>query len=161
MLGQPAAAFPAAPRRGRAGLLAVPVLVVAITVVLGAVLAGTTALRLLGSMTGLAVLVAFQALLYRRQHALAGDLQRSQSSFRTLVKSSLDPVVILDDRLRVTYASQAVADLLGVDPAECVMVDDLAGNIRGAVAAGMVGVLHKSYEETAEELEILFDRKLR
>jgi epoxide hydrolase-like predicted phosphatase len=53
------------------------------------------------------------------------------------------------------------ADLLGVDPAECVMVDDLAGNIRGAVAAGMVGVLHKSYEETAEELEILFDRKLR
>ena len=53
------------------------------------------------------------------------------------------------------------ADLLGVPPEECVMVDDLAGNIRGAVAAGMVGVLHKTYEETAEELEVLFDRKLR
>jgi HAD superfamily hydrolase (TIGR01509 family) len=53
------------------------------------------------------------------------------------------------------------ADLLGVPVDECVMVDDLAGNIRGAVAAGMVGVLHKSYEDTAEELEILFDRRLR
>jgi HAD superfamily hydrolase (TIGR01509 family) len=53
------------------------------------------------------------------------------------------------------------ADLLGVPPEECVMVDDLAGNIHGAVASGMVGVLHKSYEETAEELEILFDRRLR
>jgi HAD superfamily hydrolase (TIGR01509 family) len=52
------------------------------------------------------------------------------------------------------------ADLLGVHADECVMVDDLAGNIQGAVAAGMVGVLHKSYEQTAEELEILFDRKL-
>ena len=53
------------------------------------------------------------------------------------------------------------AHLLGVPPEECVMVDDLAGNIHGAVAAGMVGVLHKSYDETVEELEILFDRKLR
>ncbi len=53
------------------------------------------------------------------------------------------------------------ANLLGVPPEQCVMVDDLAGNIQGAVAAGMVGVLHKSYEETAEELEILFDRTLR
>jgi putative hydrolase of the HAD superfamily len=53
------------------------------------------------------------------------------------------------------------AHLLGVPPEQCVMVDDLAGNIRGAVDAGMVGVLHKTYEETAEELEILFDRTLR
>jgi HAD superfamily hydrolase (TIGR01509 family) len=53
------------------------------------------------------------------------------------------------------------ADLLGVPVDECVMVDDLAANIHGAVAAGMVGVLHKSYEITAEELEILFDRRLR
>jgi HAD superfamily hydrolase (TIGR01509 family) len=53
------------------------------------------------------------------------------------------------------------ADLLGVPVDECVMVDDLVGNIHGAVAAGMVGVLHKSYEDTAEELEILFDRRLR
>ena len=59
-------------------------------------------------------------MLCRRQRRLTGDLQRSQSSFRTLVKSSVDPVVILDERLRVTFVSQAVADLLGLDPA-CVI----------------------------------------
>jgi PAS domain S-box-containing protein len=120
VLGQPAAAFPAAPRSGRAGLLAVPALVVAVCTVLGAVLAGTTALRLLGALGGLAVLAAFQAVLYRRQRRLAGDLQRSQSSFRTLVKSSVDPVVIVDENLRVAFVSQAAADLLGLDPAGAV-----------------------------------------
>jgi hypothetical protein len=39
VLGQPAAAYPAAPRKGRAGLLAVPVPVIAVCAVLGAVLA--------------------------------------------------------------------------------------------------------------------------
>jgi FMN phosphatase YigB (HAD superfamily) len=37
------------------------------------------------------------------------------------------------------------------------MVDDLPHNVRGAVAAGMVGVLHRSYAETLLELEALFD----
>jgi putative hydrolase of the HAD superfamily len=53
------------------------------------------------------------------------------------------------------------ADLLGLRPEDCVMVDDLPHNVRGAVAAGMVGVLHHSYEETALELEALFDLPLR
>jgi putative hydrolase of the HAD superfamily len=42
---------------------------------------------------------------------------------------------------------------LGLSPEECVFVDDLAINIRGAVAIGMVGVHHKSYEATLLELE--------
>ena len=53
------------------------------------------------------------------------------------------------------------ADLLQLSPGECVMVDDLAPNIRGAVASGMVGVLHVSYEQTLDELEVLFDLPLR
>jgi epoxide hydrolase-like predicted phosphatase len=53
------------------------------------------------------------------------------------------------------------ADLLQLPAAACVMVDDLAANIRGAVAAGMVGVLHVSYQQTLDELEILFDLPLR
>ena len=53
------------------------------------------------------------------------------------------------------------AELLHLEPAECVMVDDLQPNIQGAVAAGMVGVLHKSYHQTLDELEILFDLPLR
>lgn len=53
------------------------------------------------------------------------------------------------------------AELLHVSAQDCVMVDDLPVNIRGAVAAGMVGVLHRSYDETADELEALFDLPLR
>ena len=52
------------------------------------------------------------------------------------------------------------AGLLNLAPEECVMVDDLVANVSGAVAAGMVGVRHVSQEETAEELEALFDLSL-
>jgi HAD superfamily hydrolase (TIGR01509 family) len=56
---------------------------------------------------------------------------------------------------------QHTAELLHLEPERCVMVDDLAANIHGAVAAGMVGVLHVSYEQTVDELEVLFDLPLR
>lgn len=51
---------------------------------------------------------------------------------------------------------ELTARQLGVEPGQCVMVDDLAPNVRGAVAVGMVGVLHRSVEETVAELEVLF-----
>ena len=35
------------------------------------------------------------------------------------------------------------------------MVDDLAANVRGAAAAGMTGVLHRSVAATVAELEVL------
>lgn len=49
------------------------------------------------------------------------------------------------------------AAALGVAPAECVAVDDLAGNVRAAVAVGMVGVLHRDVERTTEELRVLLE----
>ncbi|MFI7586674.1 HAD family hydrolase [Spongisporangium articulatum] len=52
------------------------------------------------------------------------------------------------------------AQLLDLPPGACVFVDDAQRNIVGAVAVGMVGVLHESYEKTLTELEILFDRPL-
>jgi putative hydrolase of the HAD superfamily len=48
-----------------------------------------------------------------------------------------------------------VADRLGVAPARCVVVDDVAANVRGAVAAGMTGVRHRSLASTVAELEVL------
>jgi epoxide hydrolase-like predicted phosphatase len=45
---------------------------------------------------------------------------------------------------------------LGLHPRQCVFVDDLAVNVRGAAAAGMVGVHHTSLDATVEELEALF-----
>ncbi|HUQ62085.1 HAD-IA family hydrolase [Lentzea sp.] len=44
---------------------------------------------------------------------------------------------------------------LDLEPGECVFVDDLAVNIRGAAEAGMVGVHHRSTRSTLEELEVL------
>ena len=47
------------------------------------------------------------------------------------------------------------ADLLGLEPGECVLVDDLPHNVRGAAAAGMVGVQHTDVDTTRGELEVL------
>lgn len=47
------------------------------------------------------------------------------------------------------------AQRLGVAPQRCLVVDDLSRNVRGAVAAGMTGVLHETLEQTVSELEAL------
>jgi epoxide hydrolase-like predicted phosphatase len=53
------------------------------------------------------------------------------------------------------------ASRLGRAPEECVFVDDLSPNIRGAVATGMVGIHHRDAEQTVDELEALFGLPLR
>jgi putative hydrolase of the HAD superfamily len=53
------------------------------------------------------------------------------------------------------------AERLGLPPEEIVFVDDLAANVRGAVAAGMVGVRHVDAATSVEELEILLGKSLR
>lgn len=53
-----------------------------------------------------------------------------------------------------SYAS--VARLLELEPGECVFVDDLLVNVRGAAAAGMVGVHHDGSHEALVELAVLF-----
>lgn len=45
---------------------------------------------------------------------------------------------------------------VGVPAEQCVFVDDIATNVRGAVAAGMVGIHHSDAGTTIEELEALF-----
>ncbi|XVX19273.1 HAD-IA family hydrolase [Actinomycetota bacterium] len=47
------------------------------------------------------------------------------------------------------------AERLGREPGECVVIDDLAGNARGAVLAGMTGIVHRSAEDTRAELIVL------
>jgi PAS domain S-box-containing protein len=103
-------------------MFVVPALLLAVVAVLAALLhlAGDAPGGLVAALAGLVALIASQGLLWRRQQRLAGDLRRSESSFRTLVKSSPDPVVILDERLHVTYASESVADLLGVPAARTI-----------------------------------------
>ena len=44
---------------------------------------------------------------------------------------------------------------LGLAAKECVVVDDLPRNVRGARAAGAIGVLHDEPDTTVGEVEIL------
>jgi putative hydrolase of the HAD superfamily len=48
------------------------------------------------------------------------------------------------------------ADRLGVAPEECVFVDDLRENVRGAEEVGMAAVLHRETAATVARLEELF-----
>ncbi len=47
------------------------------------------------------------------------------------------------------------AEAIGLDPADCVFVDDLPGNLKPARAIGMATVHHRSAAETVPELERL------
>ncbi|MDP5183861.1 EAL domain-containing protein [Blastococcus sp. BMG 814] len=108
--GQPLAASPSGRAAAPASILAL------VAVVLGTWSAPAPA-RLL-CLGGAAVLAPALFALWRRQARLAGALRTSRAQFTALVRSSADPVVLLDDSLRVTFASPAIAALLGRDPAE-------------------------------------------
>jgi epoxide hydrolase-like predicted phosphatase len=50
---------------------------------------------------------------------------------------------------------------LGVEPSDCVFVDDLRENCEGAEAVGMTAILHRGPDSTLPELERLLDLDLR
>lgn len=54
-------------------------------------------------------------------------------------------------------AFQAAADALDLPLSECVFIDDYVGNIRAAVEAGMVGILHTAFDRTSVEITSVFD----
>jgi FMN phosphatase YigB (HAD superfamily) len=49
----------------------------------------------------------------------------------------------------------ACAEAAGAEPADCVFIDDLAENVEGARAAGLVGLLYESTERLVADLESL------
>jgi putative hydrolase of the HAD superfamily len=52
------------------------------------------------------------------------------------------------------------AERLGVEPPDCVFVDDLRENCEGAEAVGMTAILHRGPDGTIPELERLFGVQL-
>ncbi|WP_176522821.1 putative bifunctional diguanylate cyclase/phosphodiesterase [Blastococcus aggregatus] len=101
---------------------------------------------------GLAVVLTVQAGLWRRQRRLAGALRRSQNSLRTLVRSSVDPVVILDDTLRITFASEAAGALLGLGTAPLagvLVTDTVHPDDRAALFGALQGGTGESAVRTA------------
>jgi putative hydrolase of the HAD superfamily len=53
------------------------------------------------------------------------------------------------------------AERAGVEPGDCVFVDDLRQNCEGAEAVGMTAILHRGAERTLAELERLLGVELR
>ncbi len=53
------------------------------------------------------------------------------------------------------------AESVGLEPGECVFVDDLRENCEGAEAVGMTTVLHRGADTTLPELETLLGVELR
>jgi putative hydrolase of the HAD superfamily len=53
------------------------------------------------------------------------------------------------------------AERAGVEPGDCVFVDDLRENCEGAEAVGMTAILHRGAERTLPELERLLEVELR
>jgi epoxide hydrolase-like predicted phosphatase len=45
---------------------------------------------------------------------------------------------------------------IGLPADECVFIDDMAHNITAAEQAGLVGIVHRNFDQTAVELEALF-----
>lgn len=76
------------------------------------------------------------------------------------IKSLFDAVVLSGEE-GVTKPSpeiyQICADRLGVDTADCVMIDDIADNISGADAAGMKGILFENNTDCLAKLDSLLN----
>lgn len=56
---------------------------------------------------------------------------------------------------------ELMAERLGVAPDECVMIDDMPGNIEGARLTGMEGVVCTTTDEMATRLQTLLDSSIR
>ncbi|UJW35219.1 HAD-IA family hydrolase [Saccharothrix sp. AJ9571] len=91
------------------------------------------------------------ALLSNAPGAAGPTRRRLDPFFDALVFSGEVGVAKPDERVFLL-----TADRLGLGAGQCVFVDDSAGNVRGAVAAGMVGVHHTSVNSTLLELDALF-----
>jgi epoxide hydrolase-like predicted phosphatase len=53
------------------------------------------------------------------------------------------------------------AEQLGVEPEDCVFVDDLRENCAGAEAVGMASILHRDSDETIAQLEVQLGVRLK
>ena len=97
-------------------------MVVAVAVVGGVAVSGSVPgpVPLLGVVLAVVLAAVHRWVTARDERRMAGFLRRSEAYFRSLVRSSGDAVVILDDALRITWASTALERFLGPAAAELV-----------------------------------------
>jgi putative hydrolase of the HAD superfamily len=83
---------------------------------------------------------------------------------RALLAELFDGIVISGEvRIRKPTPEiyQLAAQRIGLEPGQCVFVDDLHFNLDPAAALGMTTILHRDSEQTIAELERLFALDLR
>jgi epoxide hydrolase-like predicted phosphatase len=82
---------------------------------------------------------------------------------RELVSELFDAVVISAEvgmRKPEPRIFRHAADLLGLRPAECIFIDDIAANVAAAEQLGFTGILHSGPDGTSERLAELLDLTL-
>jgi diguanylate cyclase (GGDEF)-like protein/PAS domain S-box-containing protein len=132
---------------GRLGLVAGPLLP-QLALLTAAVTVGSVALSGVrpstGAIAGMVLCVVLTAvhrgLSHREEQRLSARLRRSEAYFRSVVQSSGDAVVILDDELRVTWASPVLERALGAGAAELVgrpVLDSVHPDDVAALAAAL------------------------
>jgi epoxide hydrolase-like predicted phosphatase len=102
----------------------------------------------------------------RHQGILTAVLSNADGLWRPPIEwSPLFDVVITSGDVGLAKPDRRIyllaAARLGIPAHECVFVDDLAVNVRGAAAAGMIAVHHQSVQSTLEELETLLQVPLQ
>jgi len=69
-------------------------------------------------------------------------------------------VVVISGEVGMRKPERQIFDLTLDRPrlpaAECVFIDDMAHNVAAAGEAGLAGIVHRSFDETASELQTLF-----
>lgn len=118
------------------------------------------------------------AVSHLRNDAMIDDIKRRRLTHKTALLSNIGQdvmntlftqqefdelfdVVILSSNVGMvkpnTEIYEHTASRLQVQPAECVMVDDLAINVDGAISAGMQGIRYVSYKQYTRDIDKMFD----
>lgn len=82
-----------------------------------------------------------------------------EDCYRLIDRDALFDAAVISSEVGVRKPSrriyQIACERLGVDPGDCVLVDDLQQNLDGAARLGIAGVLHRRPAETVAALESL------
>lgn len=83
------------------------------------------------------------------------------SFFQAHERESLFDAVVLSGEEGMIKPDVAIFELmasrLGVEPSECIMIDDLGYNVQGARDAGMHGVLHVTNDSTFQQVATIIE----
>ena len=96
--------------------------------------------------------------------ALLSNSWGSNDDYPRHLFPELFDVVVISGEVGMRKPEQRIfrhtAALLGLEPAECVFIDDVEANVLAAEAIGLVGVHHREFGPTAERLSGLVGRPL-